>query len=157
MHREEFRPVSCQLLLFGSRGRNHLQRTCMGSGEPLLHTWHHQGHSLPSASAGQVKKQGGTVKTTLLSFRQLWFPAPQHQRILKPPMAKHHWNQARDQKKREYLSWEAASKSSGRQDSYPTSLGISQPQHGSSTEVRTHAECGSEIRAGHLGAAWLHQ
>lgn len=37
--REEFRPMFCQLLLFCSRGRNHLLRTCMGSGEPPLHTW----------------------------------------------------------------------------------------------------------------------
>lgn len=40
MGREEFRPVFCQLLLFGSGGRNHLLRICMGNGEPLSHTWH---------------------------------------------------------------------------------------------------------------------
>lgn len=40
MDREGFRPTICQLLLFGSRGRNHVLRTCMVRGEPLLHTWH---------------------------------------------------------------------------------------------------------------------
>lgn len=48
MDREEFRPMFCQLLLFGSRGRNHLLRTCMGSGEPpLTHMGPTKGTYLP--------------------------------------------------------------------------------------------------------------